>query len=321
MKLQDRLRETDEQLVPRLAARLRAFLDTAAERRRRARASVSGVTGSLLEPDPRSPLRRLDDRYATSGPLALLRDVPQLGLLLIAAVFLAGAGIALARSGGEQRAVDAQQQIDATAPDALGPELGTKVDAYIASSRQRAVKVSQASPDEEYTALVSFSTYLTPQQARLTLGELEVTKVVLHAQLPTADVLPVAVEDMVRDVRKLYGDIVRRKKQDASEFTKLAASIEPQSEEEKQFKAFYVAAAKQATIEAMAYNRDCPCVIGALVRGKASELAALPAINGIRVVEIGSRVRDDDTLLIRPLAPEQKDVVKKIATPTGGNGA
>ena len=321
MKLQDRLRDTDERLVPDLAARLRAFLDAAAERRQQARAKVSDVTGSLLEPDPRSPLRRLDDRYATSGPLALLRDVPQLGLLLIAAVFFTGAGVALARSGGEQRAVDAQQQIDATAPEALGPEVGTSVDAYIASSRQRAVKVSQASPDEEYTALVSFSKYLTPQQARLTLGELEVTKVVLHAQLPTADVLPVAVDDMVRDVRKLYGDIVRRKKQDASEFTKLAASIQPQSEEEKQFKAFYLAAAKQATTEAMAYNRDCPCVIGALVRGKARELAALPAISGIRVVEIGSRTRDDDTLLIRPLSPEQTGVVKKIATPSGGNGA
>jgi hypothetical protein len=316
-----RLDDLDERLVPRLAARLRDLVDGAGERRRRARAGVSGVTGTLLEPRADSPLRRLDDRYASSGPLSLLRDVPQLGLLLVAAVFVAGAAVALEQSDGDARTQSAQQQIDTTAPTALGPEIGMKVDTYVETSRKRAVLVSQGSPDGVYTALVSFSKYLTPQQARLTLGELEVTKVVLHAQLPTSDVVPVAVDDMVPDLKKLYGDIARRKAQDAAEFTKLAASIQPASKEEKQFQSFYVAAAKQANLEATAYHFTCACVIAALVRGKARELAELPAVAGVRAVEIGSRKPDDDTLLIRPLAPEQKGVVTKIATPTGGNGA
>lgn len=298
--------------------RLRAFVDGSGRRRRRVRERMAGTTGSLFA--PRGRLSRLDDRYATAGPLALLRDVPQLGLLLVAAVFLTGASVALARSGGEQKAASAQQQIDATAPTALGPDVGTSIDAYIADARKRAVLVSQGSPDGVYTAFVSFSKYLTPQQARLTLGELQVTKVVLHAQLPSADVLPVAVEDMVPDLKKVTSDVVRRKVQDASEFTKLARSIQPKSKEEQQFQAFYLAAAKQATLEGMVFRGSCPCVIGALVRGQARELAALPAIAGIRAVEIGGR-EDDDALLLRPLAPEQQGVVTKIATPTAGNGA
>ena len=318
MKLPDRLRDTDERLVPRLAELLRAFLDGAGEQRRQARRRVSTVTQAVFE---RGPLRRLDDRYASSGPLALVRDVPQLGLLMVAVVFVAGASVALARSGGEQKAATAQQQIDATAPTALGPDVGDSIDAYVAESRKRAVLASQGSPDGVYTAFVSFTKYLTPQQARLTLGELKVTKVVLHAQLPTADVLPVSVQDMVPDIKKLATDVVRRKTQDAAEFTKLARSIQPKSKEEKQFQAFYLAAAKQATLEGMVYgSNNCTCVIGALVRGPARELAALPAIAGIRAVEIGSR-QEDDALLLRPLAPEQKGIVAKIATPTGGNGA
>ena len=142
----------------------------------------------------------------------------------------------------------------------------------------------------------------------------------LHAQLPTGDVLPVAVEDLVPDVKKLYADIARRKAVDVAEFTKLARSIEPKSKEEEQFKAFYLAAAAQAAREVKVYRGNCPCIIGALVRGPARELAALPAVAGIRVVEIGSR-QQDDSLTVRPLAPEQTGTVQKINTPTGGNGA
>ena len=312
-----KLNDLDERLVPRLAAKLRGLVDGASERQGRAREKV---TGSLLEPDPRSPLRRLDDRFASSGPLALLRDVPQLGLLLVSAVFLTGAGVALARSGEQQRAETAQQQIDTTAPTELGPAVGTNIDDYIAKARERAVMVSKQSPDGVYTAFVSFSKYLTPEQAAMALGELEVTKVVLHAQLPTADVLPVDVEDLLPDVRKVYADIVKRKGLDVTEFTKLARSIEPKSKEEEQFKSFYVAAAAQASREIKAYRSNCACIIGALVRGPARELAALPAVAGIRAVEVGSR-QVDESLTVRPLAPEQTGTVKKINTPTGGNGA
>ena len=318
MKVPERLRETDDRYVPRMAARLRTSVDAAAERRRLARERARAASTRLIE--QHGPLRRLDDRYASSGPLALLREVPQLGMLVVAVIFVTGAGVALARSGGEQREVTQQRQIDASTPTALGPEVGDSIDAYIAQAKKRAAIVSQGSPDGVYTALVSFSKYLTPTRAQLALGELQVTKVILHAPLPTADVLPVSVSQMAPDVRKISEDVVRRKIQDATEFEKLARSITPKSKEEAQFQSFYLAAAKQARAEAAAYKGECACVIGVLVRGQARELAALPAIAGIRVVELGGR-QDDEALLVRPLDPAQTGVVKKIATPTGGNGA
>src|SRR3954465_12699307 len=153
MKLPDRLRETDDRLLPRAAVTLRTTVDAADARRRQARQRARAAGTALL--DRRGPLRRLDDRYASSGPLALLREVPQLGLLLVAAIFVTGAGVALARSGGEQRAATQQQQIDAATPTALGPDVGTSIDAYIAQAKKRAAIVSQASPDAVYTAYVS----------------------------------------------------------------------------------------------------------------------------------------------------------------------
>ena len=71
--------------------------------------------------------------------------------------------------------------------------------------------------------------------------------------------------------------------------------------------------------EARLYGRNCACVFGALVRGKARDLAALPALPGIRAVDIGGG--DVDTLQIQPLLPEQKVTVTRPVTQATGNGA
>src|SRR5687768_17915386 len=78
---------------------LRAFLDGAASRRRLAATTLRRRTDELLTPRQDGALHRLDERYASRGPLKLIRDVPQLGILAVAAVFLAGTGAALALSG------------------------------------------------------------------------------------------------------------------------------------------------------------------------------------------------------------------------------
>ena len=67
-----RLRELDAELVPRLAATLRSLLD----RGRR----WGDAARAVAWPSGGRGLRRLDDRCAGTGPLALLRDVPQRGL-------------------------------------------------------------------------------------------------------------------------------------------------------------------------------------------------------------------------------------------------
>jgi hypothetical protein len=320
VRLDDRLRQADRRWVPRAAAQLRRLVDGAGERRERAASTVRNSVSGALDPAGDGPLRRLDDRYASHGPLALLRDVPQLGLLLVAAVFISGAGVALARSGTQHRADTTRQRAEATIPTTLGPPPGSNIAAYVAATRKRARLVSQAAPDGMYTALVSFSRYLTPQQTRLLLAELEVKKVLAHVQLPSAEVLPIPVTStLVEDVQTTFSEIAKRKVRDRKEFLNLASSITGTAADEKQYKAFYTEAAKTAGKEASAYGRDCACVFAALVRGKARDLAVLPALSGVRAVDIGGG--DDDTLQLQPLLPEQKVTVTRPIVPAGGNGA
>jgi hypothetical protein len=315
-----KLDDIDERWVPRLAVRLRAFVDTAGVRRERALERIRGVTSAVLDPGPGSPLRVLDDRYASRGPLALLRDVPQLGLLLVAAVFLTGSGVALERAGDRQRTSAQTGSNEPPIPTTLGPAPGTKVATYIAATRKRAVILSSTSPDHTYTALVSFSSYLTAKQAQSLLGDLQVKKVLAHVQLPTAEVLPIPIGSTVtEDVGITFAAVSKRKVRDRKEFINLAASITGESKEEQQFKAFYLDAAATALKEARAYGKNCACLFGALVRGTARDLAALPAIPGVRAVDIGGG--DVDTLQLQPLLPEQKVTVTRPVTPATGNGA
>ncbi|MBK5308037.1 MAG: hypothetical protein JJD92_15230 [Frankiaceae bacterium] len=314
-----KLDELDERFVPRMAVRLRRFLDAAAERRSRAVDGARELAAGVLAPSATSPLRRLDDRYAARGPLALLRDVPQLGLLLIAAVFVAGSGIALERSG-QRNAASKESSPDALIPTSLGPDPGTKVAAYIAATRKRAVLLSTGSPDGVYTALVSFTSYQTAEQARRLLGDLHVTRVLAHVQLPAAEVLPIPVTSaLVEDVGVTFAEISKRKLRDRQEFVNLATSITGTTKEEVQFKAFYTEAARTAAKEAAAYGKSCACLFAALVRGKARDLAALPSLPAVRAVDIGAG--EPDTLQIKPLLPEHKVTVMKPIQPTQNNGA
>ena len=315
-----RLDDLDERYVPRLAARLRNVVDAVRASHHRTLQAVRRTARGVVDPESTAPLRRLDDRYAARGPLALLRDVPQLGLLLVAAVFLTGSGVALERSGSSRRAQADRQAVDASIPTTLGPAPGTKVAAYLAVTRKRAVLVSQTAPDHTYTALVSFSRYLTTAQSKLLLGDLEVKKVLAHVRLPNAEVLPIPVtSDLVSDVDVTFAAVSKRKVRDRKEFLNLASTITGTTKEERQFKAFYADAAATALKEARAYGGGCACLFAALVRGKARDLAALPALSGVRAVDIGGG--DDDTLQVQPLLPEQTVTVTRPATPGQGNGA
>jgi hypothetical protein len=315
-----KLDDLDARLVPRMAERLRTFVDDAGARRDRMAQRLRETGAAVLDPSPTSPLRTLDDRYASRGPLALLRDVPQLGLLLVAAVFLTSSFVALERAGDEKRASARQASSEPEVPTTLGPAPGTKVANYLTATRKRALILSTTSPDGTYTALVSFSRYLTPLQTQKLLGDLKVQKVLAHVQLPAAEVLPIPVSSSLpEDVGVTFAAVAKRKVRDRQEFLNLAKSITGDTKEERQFKAFYLDAAATALKEANAYGKSCACLFAALVRGRARDLAAMPSLAGIRAVDIGGG--DVDTLQLQPLLPEQKVTVTRPVTPATGNGA
>ncbi|MBC7375754.1 MAG: hypothetical protein H7323_17330, partial [Frankiales bacterium] len=201
------LRGLDDRVVPRLAATLRALIDGLGNRR-------AGLVRAVVAPR-RGRLRSLDDRFAASGPLALLRDVPQLGLLLVAAVFLAGAGVAVARNSPAQVAERALVQAEQALPLSLGPPVGADVDAFFRSSLARAVELTRDSPNDRVLALVSLTEELTPEQTgQLVAGStLMVKRAYVRAPVGgNAEVLPDdTATDVTADLTALFAATATRR--------------------------------------------------------------------------------------------------------------
>lgn len=302
------LKDLDARLLPQLAQRLRALLDRAD--RRRTAAGQSLVGGPL--PGRRGPLRRLDDRFAARGPLALLADVPQLGVLIVAVVFLTGAGVALARSGPESVQQRQEQQQEAALPLSLGPAPGTDIDPFLAQARDRAVALSRRDPDATYLALVSLSGELSPEDAQRLLdgSTLTAKRAYVRAPVPAPrpEILPVDLSgDLAADLTTVFAATAQRKATEQRELLSQAATLTPGTDDaaKKQFEAD----ARTAGLEAAAYRTPCACVIALVVQGRAAELAELPSLPAVRGVELAPHGADLAALDVMPLAPSTTGTV------------
>ena len=312
------LRGLDDRVVPRAAARLRALVDAVGRRRRAVRTTASAVVAPVRSGGV-GALQRLDDRFTRRGPLAVVREVPQVGLVAVAAVFLAGAGVALAR-GGDDGPRGASTSVSASSR-VLGPEVGADVQAYVETSREAAVERARDRPDAEHLALVSLSEYRTPEAVAELLGGLEVQRAYLRVPADDpSEVLSAEVSDLVADLAPLYAATAARKAQDQREFARLAATIDATSAEQREFKEFYELSARIAGREAEAYRNGCACVFSVVVRSTAATLAELPALQGVRAVELAAAGVTLQELRIRPLGPEATTTVEAGADPRPGGG-
>lgn len=304
-----RLRELDAALVPRLAAGLRRLLDSAG------RGSAGARSIGLWAGRPRDP----QARSSGTGPLALLRDVPPLGLLLVAGVLLAGAGIALVRNdpGNEQAGGQAL-------PLDLGPPVGVKVDEYLAAAGERAVALSQDSPERVLLALVSLSEEVTPAQAaELVAGSrVVVRRAYVRAPVgPGAEVLAVETPgEVAADLTALYAATAARRAVEQRELELLAASITAVDDPAQRSRQRYAADARTRGLEAAAYRAGCSCVLALVVEGAARELAGLTALPAVRGLEVARRGAALTALRIEVLPPELTGVRPEptTAVPDGG---
>ena len=308
-----RLRDLDDRLVPRMAAGLRSMLD--------------GVSGGGQEILGRGgALRRLDDRFASRGPLKLLRDVPQLALLIVTAVFLAGTGAALALQEpqtGRDQVTDAVQR-DASLPLVLGPAVGQDIDQHFAAAAGRLAEVAEDDPDAEHLALVSLTDPLTPEQtaAFAEEGAVEVRAAYLRAPVPGApeEISFEPPGDLVEGLREIFSQTALRKAEDQQELLAQAETIPPGTPEEEAFRRQFVADARMAGLEAAAYRIGCPCVFAMVVEGEARVLAALAKAAGVRGVELAPKGAELSALDVQPLAPTEKGVVAPPPIP-GSEGS
>ena len=308
-----RLRELDAALVPRLAAGLRRLLDSAG------RGSAGARSIGLWAGRPRDP----HTRSSGTGPLALLRDVPQLGLLLVAGVLLAGAGIALARNDPGNEPGNEQAGGRALPLD-LGPPVGVEADEYLAAAGERAVALSQDSPERVLLALVSLSEEVTPAQAAELVAGSRVVVRRAYVRAPVgagAEVLAVETPgEVAADLTALYAATAARRAVEQRELELLAASITAVDDPAQRSRQRYAADARTRGLEAAAYRAGCSCVLALVVEGAARELAGLTALPAVRGLEVARRGAALTALRIEVLPPELTGVRPEptTAVPDGG---
>lgn len=290
------LRELDARIVPRAAAGLRALLDGVADGRMAATERLA-----------RSRLGRLDDRFATRGPLRLLRDVPQLGLLVAALLLLSGTGLALSQRD------DRTDPTVARAPSVglvLGPPVGTDAEAHLAEA---AGLLRDLDPTARHLALVSLRSALTPEQtgALLERAGLGLERAYLRAEVPgrPEQIVFQTPGDVVAGLQQVFSATAVRKADEQRDLLATAAALDGASGPELEIKAQYQQDAGTAGAEAAAYRAGCACVFALLVNAEAQSLVELLDMPEVRGVEAAPRGAAVAALSVRPLRPAETGTV------------
>lgn len=302
--------DLDDKFLPLAAAKVAALTQKLAVQRTRFRHSFQGTS-----------LKDLDARYAGTGPLALLRDVPQVGFVLIAAVFLAGAGTVVTRESSRNRTAQ-QQTVDPGSPETpyatgdttLGPEVGEATATYEGTSARGLTEASTGSPEDTRVALISLRAYQSPAQLKVLLEGFPVRRVFLRAKAAGTDASQIPIDikgDLLTELRRAYAATVSGRLEAQKSYQGYVDSLTVTTPEEQAFKDLYAAFAKATGIEAREFKAGCACVFAVVVEAKAGRLQDLRTRPGIRAIEVADRGVALRALQVRPLLPEVRGAVPK----------
>ena len=327
MKDRRELRDLDDRVVPVLAARVGQWRISLLAWWERLVAGLRGLNrDSAPSLDVRS-LRRLDERYTTSGPLGLLREIPQLGFILIGLVFLVGTGTAVSREAARNRAT---QEATDPLPEAtselpgqegevsttLGPAVGDEVLAYQATATR---SLAEARRDEgSRLALVSLRSYLTPGQVKELFTGYNVQRVYLRSRSGGKDAaqLPVNVTgDLGKALVKAYADAAHGRAVAQGSYQGYVNTLTVVTKEDQSFKDLYASFAASTGREAHDYRSSCACVYAAVVSATPQRLAELTARASVRAVQVAGKGLALQAIEVLPLLPEVTGIVPAAQAP------
>ena len=242
--------------------------------------------------------------------------MPQLGVLLVATVFLAGTGAAVSLSGPDEQTTTtatAGPGLAGGGERVLGPVVGTEIDVHFATAGALLREAAGRAGGERRLALVSLRTGLDPVAAVDLLRDARVDLVRAYLRAPV-DGVPEEIAfqttgDVLGDLRTVYAATAERKAMEVGSLRETAATIDPATPAEQEFKAQYEADAATAEAERAAYAADCPCVFALVVEADLEVLADLLARDVVRGVEAAPAGLAVTALDIRPLAPSQTGTV------------
>ena len=297
------LRNLDDAWVPRLAA----SLDRLARK-------------FPKSPEPAGPLpvilrlRRIDDRWTAAGPLALLREVPQLGAVLIGALVLASSITAYTRrplpgEGRPRTAVEQPTGDEGLTEGQLGPSIGEDVTAYVEGANERLRSVAVERPDGLVVGVIMFDDYLTPDAVRHLLGPIQARELYYRPPVATGIVRSVRVDDLVRDAEADFRVFAGLRAAEARELRKVAATIENDPAQKREHEKDAALVQREVTM----LRGECRCVFAVVVRAQARLLADALQLEDVRTIDVGAVGADLGSFEITVLLPEE------TVTVTGGN--
>lgn len=319
-----RLGRLDDRLVPPLAARTQRSAARASATRSTAR---DAAAGRVPPPAPGPGARRterLDARLTRRGPLAVLRVLPALGILPATLVLGAGVGTAVvtddsdAASSPDTAAGAPQEQEEQGAPDpdadvfattGLGPEPGQPVAEHLAEASQALSALVQSDPDTPRLALIHLEQYTDPERTATAVAGVEPLLALVRVPLPgvQTSVATVTARNLPEDLVLAMSSLAPRRLA-VAETDEAGAPTGPEGQAQRD-------SAAAARLEASQLQGGCACVGGVVVRATPRQLEVLEGRPGLRGVVPGPPGVAPESLVLRPLLPEQTDVATPPGTP------
>ncbi len=197
----------------------------------------------------------------------------------------------------------------------VGVSDGDSIPQYVEQSRSDLERLAVGSSPQPLFALVSFTTYLSPDRvaalvaAVVATGNGDLTTIRAHARVPVprrqTELIHLSADRLPDDLVAEMAAVAVRKISDASNYTQLA-----QGESVAELRASFEGRAALAQIEATAFRGACSCVFALVVRAPAAVLVALSKQRDVRVVDAAPDVTQLDRAVFLPPLPEQLDTVQ-----------
>jgi hypothetical protein len=321
-----RLRDLDDQAEKQLGSLDQRFVSAAAPKVaravdgvgsavRRTRESAAAVVSETNLRD----LNALDDRWATKGPLALFREIPQLLAVITGIVFIVGTLAAAhdlqSRQTADEQAVqttgDGGSSSSIPATLALGPTIGRPAVAYLRLAANSLTSAAQSAPDDQRLSMVTLSAYYRPAQAASILSGYVVNRAWVRATGAGKQAPPLPVEvtgDLTFALSSFYSRTAKGQADAAVQYQELA-----DTSDDPQYKTFYEQFATLSRRQAHSFGHDCACVFSFIVTATPTQLLSLRSRPGVRSIEVAGKGARLSNLDITTLLPEVTGVVPNPA--------
>lgn len=277
-------------------------------------------------------LARLDARLAHRGILRVVADLPQLGLLVVGLLLVAGAVAAIevtGDGGSDGSSTNGTTTVATACPVGraagsafVGPLGDTALSTYITQQDRNLTACARSSAASRLLAVVSFHDAESPAAASQDLRGVSVGQV--FAQLPanpaSPRVLPVTgPQDGSTQLEASIDDAYDAAQQaflaDRSAQLMFADSVTAATPLDVAGKADAQATAAKDALQAAQLRLRCACIYGAVVSGRVADLQALRT-SAVRVIALAPAGTTAGGLTARPLLPTERGALGAAAAPT-----